>query len=107
MKMRRAVEDARDAHREGVVRHVLLAEEAVGGVAACNAVERDEPGAAVPRAARFVEGDVPGAADAEDSECRSAGRLDLLLVSGAQHSTSFGFQGAVRDVDVVHRDVDG
>ena len=46
------VEDGADAHRQGLVRHVLLAEEAAGGVAARHRVERDQARAAVARSSR-------------------------------------------------------
>ena len=78
----RRFEDGADAHRERLVRHVFLAEEAAGGVAARDRVERDQARAAVARRARLVEADVPGAADAEELQVDAAGPADLLLVAG-------------------------
>src|SRR5207248_9603436 len=60
------VEDVADAHGQGLDRHVLLAEEAGGGVAAGHRVERHQPRAAGARRTWLIEADVPGAANAED-----------------------------------------
>ena len=99
------VEDAGDAHREGVVRHVLLAEEAVGGVAAGDAVECNKPRAAILRAAGFVEGDVSGAADAENLDVDAAVRLDGFVVGGARCVHLVRLERAVGDVNVLRRNV--
>src|SRR5262249_22722077 len=57
-------EDGADAHRQRLLRHVLLAEEAAGGVAARHRIERHEPGTALPCRTGFVEADMTGTADA-------------------------------------------
>ena len=77
------LEDGADAHGQGLVRHVLLAEEAAGGVAARHRIERDQARAAVARRAGLVEADVAGAADAQDLQVDAAGPADQLLVAGA------------------------
>ena len=75
------VEDGADAHRQGLVRHVLLAEETAGRVAARHRVERDQARPAVAGRAGLVEADVAGAADAQDLQVDAAGPADLLLVT--------------------------
>ncbi len=69
------VEDGADAHGQRLVRHVLLAEEIAGRVAARHRVERDQPGAAVPRRAGLVEADVArcGRCPASAGRCRRPG----------------------------------
>ena len=73
-------ENRADAHRDRLPRHVLFAEEIAGGVEARDAVERDQPRAAVAAGARLVEADVAGAADAEELNIDPAGLRDLLFV---------------------------
>src|SRR5262245_36650336 len=55
-----------DTHGEGLLRDVLLAEEAAGGVPAGDRVQRHQPGPAGAGGPRLVEPDVPGPADAQD-----------------------------------------
>ena len=94
-------EDRADAHRQRLVRHVLLAEEAAGGVAARHRIERDQARPAVARRARLVEADVPGAADAEDLQVDAARPANLLLVAGAVVLGLVGRDRAVGNVDVL------
>ena len=70
------LQDGADAHRDGLLRHVVFAEKAAGGVAARHRVERHQARSAVARRARLVEADVPGAADAEDLQVDAARPAD-------------------------------
>ena len=88
------------------MRHVLLAEEAAGGVAARHRVQRDQAGAAVLGGPRLVEADVAGAADAEDLHVDAAGLLDEQLVPRAVVLGLLRRRGAGGDVDVLVGDVD-
>ena len=58
------VEDCADAHRDGLMRHVLFAEEVAGRIFAGDQIERYQPGTARAAAERLVEADVAVAADA-------------------------------------------
>src|SRR5262249_29135279 len=77
------VENGADAHRDGLLGYVLLAEEAAGRVLARHRIERDQARAAMARRAGFVEADVPGAANAEDLQVDAAGPANALFVAGA------------------------
>jgi hypothetical protein len=72
------VHDRADAHRQRVAWRAGVAAEVAGGVAARERVERDQARERVRRAARLVEADVAGAADAEDLEVDAAGGRDLV-----------------------------
>ena len=100
-----------DAHRDGLVRHVLLAEKVAGRVAPRDRIERHQPRAAVPRRERLVEADVAVAADAQHLHVDAAGPANRLLRS-AGNSRSPASGGTVpsgmwmfsrRDVDVVEK----
>ena len=93
------VEDRSHAHRDRLPGHVPLTEEIAGRVAAGHAVQRDQPGAALDGAARFVEADVTGAADAEQLQVDPARRPDLLLVGDAGGGDPLPRDGAVGKVD--------
>ena len=77
------VENRADAHRDRPSGHVLLAEEVAGRVATRDAVERDQPRAAVAAGTRLVETDVSGATDAQQLDVDATRRWDCLLVSPA------------------------
>ena len=77
------VKDRAQAHRDGLRGHVLLAKEIAGRVAPRDRVERAHPGAAIGQAKRFVEADVPVAADAQQLNVDAAGLANLLLVPAA------------------------
>src|SRR5262249_45830339 len=100
------VENGADAHRDGLLGYVLLAEEAAGRVLARHRIERDQARAAMARRAGFVEADVPGAANAEDLQVDAAGPANALFVAGAIILDLLGPQGAVGHMNVLRRNVD-
>ncbi len=93
------LEDGRDPHRDRLGGDVLGAEEVGGGGAACDRVERDQPGARPGTRARLVEADVAGLADAEDLVVDATRRLDRVLVVAAVGLDLGAGQVAARDVD--------
>ena len=80
--------------------HVFFAEEVAGRVLPGHRVERDHPRAAVARAARLVEADVPRAADAQNLQVDAAGLFDGLLVGVAERVDVAERNRPVGNVDV-------
>lgn len=100
------LQDRADAHRDRPQRDVLFAEEVARRILAGDAVECDESRPAAATRARFVEADVPGAADAEELHVDTAGLLDRPLVALAPLAHRFGFDRPVGNVHVGRIDVD-
>ncbi len=95
--------DRRYTHRDRFGRHVVLAEEIGGGVAARDGVERDAAGARLGAGSRLVEADVPGLADAENLKIDSASVSDRGLVRVALVVDVVARNVAARNVDVPAR----
>ena len=76
-------QDRAHAHRQRGARRLLVAAEIARRIAPGERIEGDQAGGGSPGAARLVEADVPGAADAQDLEIEAAGLADQLLVAGA------------------------
>src|SRR5262249_18477019 len=98
-------ENRADAHRNCLMRHVFLTEEAASGVAPRDGVQRDHSGTAMASGTGFVETDVPGAANAQDLQINTAGPANELLVPRAVIVCVIGTKRAVRDMDVLGRNV--
>jgi hypothetical protein len=99
------IEDRAHAHRDRLAGHVPLAEEVGGGVGPGDAVQRDQSGAALGRAARLVEAHMAGPADAQDLQVDATGLADRLLVPRAGLHDPGPRQRAVGDVDLGGGDV--
>ena len=99
------LEDRRDAHRDRLGRHVLLAEEVGRGVLARDRVQVDEPRARAAPRARLVEADVPAPAHTQDLEVDAPGAADRLLVFARVCVHLAPAQVATRDVHVLGADV--
>src|SRR5205085_766306 len=76
-------EDGADAHGQGLVGHVFLAEEAVGGGPAGDRVQRRQSRPARAQRTRLVEADVSCQTNAKDLNVYPAGVVDPLLVRPA------------------------
>ena len=100
------VEDRSHTHRDRLPGNIPFAEEITGGVAAGNAVERDQAGTALLRAARFIESDVASAADAEQLQIDPPGLADQFLIPHAKSLNIAPLERAVGNMDRLSRDVD-
>jgi hypothetical protein len=99
-------QDGAHTHRDGKARHVLLAEKIRRRILTGDAVQRHEPGRRVLRRSGFIESDVSRAADAEDLQIDAAGLVDGPLVSRAVIEDGIHRHRAVRQMDVLRRDVE-
>src|SRR5262249_37733534 len=77
------VEDSADAHRQGLMGHVVLAKEVAGRIAARDRIERGPASSAVPSRAGFIKTNVSGSADTQHHEIDAAGPADFLFVAKA------------------------
>src|SRR5439155_2349178 len=75
------LENRADAHRQGLLGHVVFAEETAGGVTTGNGVKSNQTRPAMAGRARLIETDVAGAADTQDLQIDAAGSTNLLLIS--------------------------
>ena len=99
------VEDRGDAHRDRLLRYVLLAEEVSRRIPPRHAHRGDETRPAVRAGAGLVEADVARLADAEELEVDPARVLDLAFVLLAVRLHLILRDVAPRDVDVLALDV--
>ena len=99
-------EDRANTHGDRVARHICFAEEVAGGVAASQAVERDETCQRLRARARFVETDVPGATNAEDLNVDATSCDDRIFVSFAGFEDGFTVDQTIWHVGVFRLQVD-
>src|SRR5260370_30075967 len=76
-------EDRTQAHGQGLLRHVLFAEETAARFGPRHRIERGQPRPAMAHRARLVEPDVPGPADAQALQFDSARLPNRLFVAVA------------------------
>ena len=99
-------QNSADTHSDGLVRHILFAEEITSRVSPGHWVERHQAGPAMPCGARFVEADVARPADAEQLQVDAARPANELLIKGAILLRFRGRDRPVRNVDVLRLEVD-
>ena len=100
------LENRRDAHRHGLTRNEIFAEEIRRGIASRDRVQHDESSPTLGPGPGLVEPDVPRLPDAEDLKVDSARASDRILVAAALVVHLVATRFALRDVDVLGVDVD-
>ncbi len=100
------IQNGADAHRDGLIRDVLLAEKGVGGVPTSHRVQRNQARMAVSRRPGLIESDMARSADAEDLNVDATGVANLLFVLSAMILDLLARHLAIRNMRVFRVDIE-
>ena len=100
------IQDRAQPHRDGVRRNVLLAKETRGGVDPCHGIEHAQTHTTVTHAEWLVESDVPVAANSQEHDIDSTGRINFRFVLPAVGVHFFDGTRPVGNMDVRGWNVD-